>query len=125
MKGINSNKGIQEFVESNIGGGDKNFEYSYHQINIFIKLFIAQYSKFEKKLNFIDRGKNVTDKCIKKFEKCTKYFTNRGFAKLLPDKIKINQKDDIIDILSNVYENDIKNMKFTEPLIFTIKEKML
>ena len=81
------------------------------------------YDKFEKKLNF--RGKNVTNKFIKKFEKCTKYFTNRGFAKLLPDKIKINQKDDIINILSNVYKSDIKSMKFIESLIFTIKEKML
>jgi hypothetical protein len=125
MKGINLNEDVQKFVKINIGDSEQNSKYSYNQINIFVKLFIAQYSKFEKKLNFINRGKNVIDKCIKKFAIFTKYFTNKGFTKLLPDKIKVNQKDDIINILSNVYESDIKSIKFIEPLIFTIKEKIL
>ena len=115
------NQGIQEFVKKYIGGGDTNSRYSYHQINIFVKLFISQYSKFKTKLKFVDeKDADVTEKCIEEFAKCTQYFTNGGFAKLLTER-KLAKKN-VISILSKVYENDLRNMKFPAPLIFIFKK---
>jgi len=120
MLDINSNEGIQEFVKKYIGVP----KYSYHQINIFVKLFISQYSKFKTKLHFLENGKDVTEKCIQEFANCTKYFTNGGFSQLLTGIKKMDKKD-YIDMLSEIYENDLNNMKFPSPLIFIIQEKMI
>ena len=141
MLGIDSNEKIEEFVKKYIG----LTKYSYHQINIFVKLFISQYNKFKSKLKFLSGNNDVTEKCIQEFAKCTQYFTNGGFAKLLTgvnsdanekndektveknDKIYNEKKDgeeDYIDKLSDVYDNDLRNMKLVTPLIFIIKEKM-
>ena len=106
MLGIKSNEEMQNFVKKYIGVE----RYSYHQINIFIKLFISQYSKFESKLRSLQNDQDVTQKCIEEFAKCTQNFTNGGFSQLLTEK-----KDDkkyYIDKLSEVYENDLNNMKF-------------
>ena len=68
-------------------------KYSYHQINVFIELFIFQYNKFERKLSFISEGKDVIEQSIKDLDKCTHYLTNGGFEKLvlIRDKLgKIN-----------------------------------
>ena len=119
MLGINSNEQIKEFVQKYIGVK----KCSYHQINIFVKLFISQYSKFKAKLIFKENEKDVTDDCIKEFAKCTTYFTNGGFSQLLTG-IKIIDKKDSIDMLSEVYESDLNNMKFLSPLIFIIRDKM-
>ena len=119
MLGINTNEKMEEFVKKYIGVE----KYSYHQINIFIKLFISQYSKFKAKLRFISGGMDVTEKCIQEFANCTKYFTNGGFARLLTG-IDKNEKKDIKDKLSDIYENDLINMTFPTPLIFIIKEEM-
>ena len=120
MLGINTNQSIRKFIQKNIGIN----KYSFHQINIFIKLFISQYNKFDTKLAFFEKGKNVTEKCIKDFAKCTCYFTNGGFAKLLlnPDKWG---DEDYVDLLTKVYDSDLRDMKFPDPLIFIIKEKMI
>ena len=120
MLGINSmNNGIQEFVNKQIGKGDLNAKYSYHQINIFVKLFLSQYSKYKTKIKFLDENqKDVTESCIEDFAKSTQYFTNGGFAKLLTGEINTGKKY-VINILSKVYENDLKKMKFENPLIFT------
>ena len=115
-----SNKEIQEFVKKYIGVQ----KYSYHQINIFIKLFISQYSKFNTKLEFWSGDKDVTEECIQDFANCTKYFTNGGFSRLLTGT-EINDEKDYIDKLSNIYDNDLRNMKFPEPLIFIVKEEMI
>ena len=120
MLGITSNEGMQDFVKKYIGVE----KYSYHQINIFVKLFISQYSKFKSKLRFTNKGEDVTEKCIEEFANCTKYFTNGGFARLLTGLEK-NDKRDFIDKLSEIYENDLNNMTFPSPLIFIIKEKMI
>ena len=84
MLGINSNEDIKNFVEKYFKkiGIEK---YTYHQINIFIKLFISQYNKFKGKLTFLNNGKDVTEKCIEDFSKSSKYFTKSGFAKLLTE----------------------------------------
>ena len=118
MLGYKTNESIESFIKSKIGL-DK---YSYHQVQIFIKLFISQYSKFNGKLKFTAEGKDVTDECIQEFAKCTKYFTAGGFAKLLNEK-NIDKKIDYIDLMSTIYDNDLKGTKFEIPLIFIIKEK--
>ena len=119
MLGIKSNEEMEKFVKKHIGVE----RYSYHQINIFIKLFVSQYSKFKTRLRFVSEdGKDVTEKCIEEFAKCTQYFTNGGFSKLLTGIIRCDKKDPI-DKLSEVYENDLNTMKFGTPLVFIIKEK--
>ena len=123
MLGIDSNEKIKEFVEKYIGI-TRPQPYSFHQINIFIKLFISQYNQFESKLRFLRGKKDVTEECISEFAKCTQYFTNGSFAKLIAG-IDKNSNKDYIDELSEKYENDLKKMKFKSPLIFIIKEKMI
>ena len=120
MLDIDTNDKIKEFVDKYIGIN----KYSYHQINIFIKLFISQYNKFKNKLTFLNGDEDVTEKCITEFAKCTQYFTNGGFSKLLTGIVKID-KEDYIDQLSEIYDNDLGSMKFPAPLIFIIKEKMI
>lgn len=113
------NEDIKKFVEGNIGIK----HYSFHQVQIFIKIFISQYNKFETKLTFLNYKKDVTKECINDFAKYTKYFTQKGFAKLLTQK-KVREKNmDFIDLLSKEYENDLKGTKFNIPLIFVIKEE--
>ena len=121
MLEINSNIEIQNFVKKYIDIP----RYSYHQINIFIKLFISQYSKFDSKIYFYSNGKNVTEERISQFALCTKYFTNGGFAQLLTGIDENSKKDiDYIDKLSAIYDNDL-HRDFPTPLIFIIKEKMI
>jgi len=116
-----TNQEIQEFVLKYIGVE----RYSYHQINIFIKLFISQYSKFEHKIYFLNaKEEDVTENCIQDFANCTKYFTNGGYCRLLTG-LEVNEEKDYIDKLSNIYDNDLRNMKFPEPLIFIVKEEMV
>ena len=125
MLGIKSNDEIKEFINKYIGVSI----YSFHQINIFIKLFISQYLNYnsEKKLKFKVGEKDVTEKCIREFAESTKNFTNGGFSRLLTEqKYKIdekNKKKDFLDILSDTYENDLNEMKIPSPLIFINKEK--
>jgi len=99
--------------------------YSYHQIHIFINLFICQYNIFEgRKIYFFNGDVNVTDKCIDSFAEATKYFTYGGFSKLLLEKKKeeLDTEDDI-DILSKVYDDDLKSENFNKKLIFVVKNK--
>ena len=117
MLGIETNEEMEKFVKEHIGIE----RYSYHQINIFIKLFISQYSKFETKLKFLSDKEDVTEKCIYEFAKCTQYFINGGFSKLLTGIEKMDKKD-YIDKLSEVYDNDLHDLKFETPLVFIIKE---
>ena len=120
MLGYKTNEEIEEFVKKYIGIE----KYSFHQIQMFIKLFISQYNMFNSKLKFTDGGKDVTEQCIKDFAKSTKYFTYGGFAKLLIDKNYYNPNKNYIDLLSDIYDNDLNGTKFDIPLIFIIKEKM-
>ena len=146
MLGLNTNKKIYKFILDNIEKEEENEnenekasfkymkkkekKYSYHQINIFINLFISQYYKFECRLQFSKGEEDVTNQCIESFSKGTQYFTLGAFAKLLTDDnenktSKSNKKDNLkyIDLLSQIYENDLKNQKYKSPLIFTIKTK--
>ena len=80
----------EEYINSNIGSKI----YSYHQINIFIKLFIYQYKLDNTKLRFYDENdKDITKKCIEQFAECTKYFTQGVYAQLLTKTSK--ESDDL------------------------------
>ena len=123
--GLENNEDIQKFVEENMGKG----KFSYHQIDIFIKLFIShisQHIKFDPKFPLSINVKDITQDSIPQFAKCTPYFTNGSFAKLLTgtDKNKNDDKKDYVDKLSGVYKNDLENMEFKEPLIYKNKDKL-
>ena len=117
MLDYKTNDKIEAFIKDKIGLE----KYSFHQAQIFIKLFISQYSKFDGKLKFTHNGKDVTDECIQEFANCTKYFTSGGFAKLL-NETNIDKKIDYIDLISNIYNDDLKSTKFEIPLIFIMVE---
>ena len=68
MTNISTNEGIKEYVQKNIGIK----KYSFHQINIFIKLFLSQFTRFNRKFTFYDEGKNITKDCIDSYAKSTK-----------------------------------------------------
>ena len=114
----NINTEIEKFIKDYIGIN----KYSYHQLIIFIRIFISQYGKYNSKIQFLERDENVTKECIKDFAKCTKYFIKGGFINLLMAE-NVDKKNYIIDLLSDSYDNDLKNTKFDVPLIFIIKEK--
>jgi hypothetical protein len=116
--GINSNEGIQKFVEKYIDAP----KYSFHQINIFIKVVLSQLSKFKTKIHFIEKGKDVTFKLIHIIANSAKYFINGGFSRLLTGKTKID-KNHIIDMLSEAYEYDLRSMEFSSPLMLLIPDK--
>jgi len=118
MIGKETNEEIEEFIKRNIGIN----EYSYHQVQTFIKLFVNQFSIFKKsKIKFTNSQNNdITNNCITYFAESTKYFTNGGFQKLIMDKKQ--QIRDKIDLCLDAYENDLNNVKFKTPLIF-IDEK--
>jgi len=112
MIGKETNKQIEEFIK------EKIFitEYSYHQVQTFIKLFISLFSITN--IKFINSQKD--DITIKYFAEYTKYFTNGGFQKLIMNKKQ--QIKDKIDLCLGAYENDLNNVKFKTPLIFIDKE---
>ena len=118
--GIKSNEEIQEFVKKYIGIP----KYSYHQINIFIKIFMSQLGKFKTKIHIFENGKDVTDKVIEEFTNSIKYFTNGGFTQLLSGMKNLDKKD-VIDMLSEAYNYDLINTEFSSPLFFIIPEKMI
>ena len=132
LLGLNTNEAIEKkFLEKYM---DNPKRYSYHQIIIFIKLFISLYNKFCTKLQFkeineIGEQKDITEKCIQDFAKSAKYFIDGVFQNLIMKKIDENKlkkdKKDYFDLLSYTYENDIKDKKFDIPLIFNINENMI
>ena len=132
MVKLNKNIEIEEKFLKKYMNKDKN--YSYYQIIIFIKLFISQYSQFDCELRFVTKNKkgeiikDKTEECIHDFAKSTTYFLDGGFQNLImedidEEKLKKENKD-YIDLLSETYENDLKGKKFEIPLIFINKEKM-
>ena len=100
------NKEIEKFIREKIGN-----EYSYHQVQTFIKLFISQYKKFNGKIKFQDSyGNDITKECISDFVEATKYFTSGGFAKLLME-MKDKQDLDKFDLCLKAYDHDLKDKK--------------
>ena len=119
MLGISENKKIYEWIIKKL----KIERYSYHQIHIFINLFIYQYTIFKgRKICFLGKnGKDMTDECIDSFAEAAKYFTYGGLPKLLLNQE--NQIFDELDILSQEYENDLQNEKFEKKLPFLVENK--
>ena len=114
----NSNDDIKKFVKDYIGIE----KYSYHQINIFIKIFLSQFYSLGNFKITNKSGDNITKDFVKKFTPCTKYFTNGGFAQLLTnDDNKKNDKEDYIDKLSNSFEDDV-HKDFKTPFYFINKD---
>ena len=83
----------------------------------------SQFDKLEGKIHFENNGKDTTEKCINDFAKCTQYFTLGGYSKLLTGEIK-PESTDYVDILSEIYDNDLKNEVYENPKAFIIKEQM-
>ena len=111
--GEDKNEKIEEYIKNNIGIEN----YSYHQIQTIIKLFISQFSKLEKILFLKPNKKDIIDKCIPSFKETTKLFTNGGFAKLLMQKNDKLEKDKF-DLCLNAYENDLKTSEFSTPILY-------
>ena len=121
MIDLNKNEDIMKFIENNIGIK----KYSYHQINIFINLFISQYNKFNVKIEFFEKENEVTEECIKIFSQGIRYFILGEYSKLLIENVngKTNlTKDVYMKKIESIY-NDLKEEKYLTPLIFTWKEK--
>ena len=119
LLGYENNEQIENFIKNNIGIK----EYSYYQVNIFIKLFISQLGKFDEKLKFIDtHQRDITEECIKNFAEGCKYFINNEFTQLL---MKGQNNSNFFDLLSLVYENNIKKYQEEIPLIFIDKKKKM
>ena len=117
MIGKETNEQIEEFIKKNIGIK----EYSYHQVQTFIKLFISQFNIFDGKVKFSNsQDDDITSRIIDYFAESTKYFTNGGFAKLIMNK-KEHIKDKI-DLCLGAYENDLSKVNFKTPLIFIDKK---
>ena len=112
---------IEQFVKQNLGVEN----YSYYQVNTFIKLFISQCSKLKGnkvKFQFRDSNyKDITEKCIKDFSETSKYFTYSGFARLLMENNENSIKDKF-DLCLDAYKSDLNNSEFKAP-IFYVDEK--
>ena len=121
MVNLDTDDKIEEFIKQNLGVEN----YSYYQVNTFIKLFISQCSKIKgnkAKFQFRDSNyKDITDKCLKDFSKASKYFTYSGFTKILMQNNENSIKDKY-DLCLDAYQSDLDNNAFKEPL-FYVDEK--
>ena len=115
---FDSNKKIEEFIKKNIGIE----KYSYRHVQIFIKLFLSQFNQFTTKLKFMAQNKDFTKETIEEFSKSTQYFTMGRFSKLLLNQ-NFGKTIECVDILSEIYDYDLRNDKFDIPLYFIIKTK--
>ena len=89
-------------------------KYTFHQINIFIKIYIFLFNIFTTKLAFYNNEKNITEEIIDNIAKSITYFTNGFYAKLITN---FNQKEEN-DKLVDKDDNDLNFFKFSAPLIF-------
>ena len=107
---INSNEKLNEFVRKYIGME----KYTFHQTNIFIKIYIFLFNIFTTKLAFYNNEMDITEEIIDNIAKSITYFTNGFYAKLLTN---FNQKEEN-DKLVDKDDNDLNFFKFSAPLIF-------
>ena len=107
LVGIETNEKIEKFIKVNFNKIGIN-EYSYYQIQIFIKLFFSQF-------DFQNKNITITKECLDYFFNSLKYFIKGGFYKFLINK---NKKDNYIYGLLEAYENDFNYFNFEYPLIY-------
>ena len=119
LNGFDDEKEIEKFIKNTFNSiGIK--EYSYHQVQTFIKLYTSQFESINGRVNFTNsKGENITKKCMEYFANSVKYFTNGGFAKLIMEKKYIK---DIFELCLDAYENDLSKAKSDTPLIFIDKQ---
>ena len=103
LNGIEKNE-IENFIKAKFEKIGIN-NYSYHQVNTFIKLYL---SLFDSKNEDI----TITQDCINYFVESSKYFVDGGFSKLIMKKLY--NKDE----LEKAYKSDLDNDNFDVPLIF-------
>ena len=121
LNGFKNDKEIEKFIKDTFNSTGVK-EYSYHQVQTFIKLYINQFDSFTGTLKFTNsKGEDITKKCIEYFSNSTKYFTNGGFAKLIMEKKHIK---DIFELCLDAYENDLSKAKLDTPLLFIDKKSM-
>ena len=83
LNGFKNDKDIENFIKKSLKSSGLK-EYSYHQIQTFIKLYLSQFESFTGKLRFTNSVcEDVTNKYIDYFSNSTKYFTKGGFQKLI------------------------------------------
>ena len=116
-----TNEEIYKWIKDHI----KIPRYSYHQINMFINLFISQYNINGEKKSFRTKNdKDETEKIIEAFSRGTQYFTYGCFSKLILEWDEQNDKEkNEIDKLAEEYDNDLSNEKFDKKLIFILKKE--
>ena len=107
LNGIETNEDIEKFIKDNFNKIGIN-EYSYYQIQIFIKLFFSQFDCQNKNIT-------ITKEYIDYFVNSLEYFIKGGFYKFLINK---NKKDNYIDGLFEAYYNDFNHFYFKYPLIY-------
>ena len=116
--GLDTNEKIEEFIKNCIGVE----KYSYYHINMFINFFLSQFNSYNGKVKFTKEGKDLTIQIIQDFSKGIQYFTKGCFSYLLLNKVN-NQKE-YIDLLSEIYSNDLDYMNFNIPIKIVLKEEM-
>ena len=119
---IGEDKEIEKFIRGNFEKiGIKN--YSYNQIQTFIKLYISQFDSFEGELKFYNSKKeDITPQCIEHFAESTKYFIDSGFANKLMNKDNMKDIFDLCEVAYNSNNSDISKEKFNTPLIYVDKK---
>ena len=117
-----TNQQIDSFIKKYLG-----FEnYSYHQIQIFIKFITSQFTQFKSKLTNYLKDKKEEELYIEEFSKCASHYVMNGYTKYLiekfnnAEKVKYNE-----NYYFELYEKELlKRTKFDIPLLFTIIENM-
>ena len=119
--GYDSIDKIEQFIKDKIGM--KN--YSYYQVQIFIKIIISQIGKFQGKIKFISEGKDTTEEFIMDIINSSKYFVYNNFSRILLQKNMDDMDDNnYIELLSKIYDYDLSNQRYDLPLIYIHTEKL-
>ena len=100
LLGYDSNNKINQFIKENIGIN----KYSFHQINIFIKLFLSHLINFNTKIVFLEGNINVTEKYILELAKSSQFFINNEFTSLLLED-RNKYEENYINKYFEIYEN--------------------
>ena len=115
--GYDSLDKIEQFIKDKIGM--KN--YSYYQVQIFLKILISQLSNFKGNIKFIEGGKDVTEKTIMEIVNSTKYFVSNSFSRILLQKNA--NENNFIELCSKIYDYDLENIRYDLPLVSIQKGK--
>ena len=119
---IESNQQIDSFIKKYIG-----FEkYTYHQVQIFIKLITSQFIQFKSMIiNYLEDKKDE-ELYIEEFSKFANLYVMKGYTKYLIEKFNNSEKVKYNDKhYFELYEKELNRTKFDIPLLFTMIENKL